>query len=688
MGRADNAVEMPTASPTEPHRETGHGGATRLIHIPALDGLRGLAVAGVVAFHAGYLQGGFLGVDLFFTLSGFLITSLILSEIGATGCFGLRHFWVRRVRRLLPAVLAVVFVVLLYGRWIANPFQRQALPGDIYGTLFYVANWRQLAEGTDYWTQFVGPSPLQHTWSLAIEEQFYVVFPLLVAVVLALVKRAHATRGVQRSPADVRRAVSNRIVVVAMLLGAFSVYQMLRTPPADTSTISALYFGTDTRMASILVGVVTACLLDRGTSAKGEAAPFWLGTAASLAAGVAMAFIAIAWTRSSGTEPFIYRGGLLACATATAIVIVIVRRFPDGAIGTALAVPPLRWLGLVSYGVYLWHWPVFVVLNEERIGFNGLALLVTRLGATFAFVLPCYYLLEQPIRKGQWPTGRAAFVLGPLAVVGMVVLTVTMIDTTPPDVRPFLKPITVPGALGDSIGPERRPRVLLLGDSVPNSIALSLVPNAAEVQVDVRSLALPACGVAAIETRIILADGTDRVDGTGCAAVIQSWADEADTLRPDAALLVLGGPTHVERELNGVTYRLCDDPAREQFRHELSDAVSRIHPVVPTIAVATAPPRGAGPRVGEAASQVDCVNEDIRRVAAELPWLHVIDLAEFVCPQRVCRGMIEGFTIRPDGLHYWGESGALVGAWLLEKTLEAAADDRTNASAAAEATHP
>src|SRR6476619_6540265 len=150
-------------------------------HQPALDGLRGLAVAGVLLFHGGHLRGGYLGVDAFFVLSGFLITTLLLVEARTNGRVALGAFWARRARRLLPALACVIAFVTVYAAVLAKPAELATIRSDALATITYVANWRAIASSHDYWALFRQPSPLEHTWSLAIEEQFYLLWPLLVA---------------------------------------------------------------------------------------------------------------------------------------------------------------------------------------------------------------------------------------------------------------------------------------------------------------------------------------------------------------------------------------------------------------------------------------------------------------------------------------------------------------------------
>ena len=179
----DREQEIPARAP-EVRAEPKRVSAFRLTHLPPLDGLRGLAVLAVVLFHAGHLDGGYLGVDLFFTLSGFLITTLLLEERQDTGTIAFKWFWIRRARRLLPALFAMLAFVVVYAAVFADATELGRIRADAMGSVLYVANWRSIIAGQGYWDLFGAPSPLQHTWSLAIEEQFYLVWPLLLGGLL------------------------------------------------------------------------------------------------------------------------------------------------------------------------------------------------------------------------------------------------------------------------------------------------------------------------------------------------------------------------------------------------------------------------------------------------------------------------------------------------------------------------
>ena len=355
--------------------------APSLGHVPALDGLRGLAVLGVVAFHVGWIDGGYLGVDAFFVLSGFLITSLLLAEHDRRGRIALARFWGRRARRLLPAMLAMVAVVLVW-TMAADRAQLDAVRGDAVATLLYVANWHEIATTSSYWAIFDAPSPLQHTWSLAIEEQFYLAWPLVVGGVALVAVR-------------LRRRLAPVLGVVAV--GAAAASYALMAALYDEGDASRAYFGTGSRLGAIVLGAALAALLGRRLLQPGPA----LGDRRlDVAAMVALAVLAWAWVSVEGTTPWLYRGGF--ALLGLAVVVVIAAACRPGIVATGLAWRPLRALGLISYGLYLWHWVVIAILTEARTGLHGLSLDLVQLVISLAAALASFWFLEQPIRTRRW----------------------------------------------------------------------------------------------------------------------------------------------------------------------------------------------------------------------------------------------------------------------------------------------
>lgn len=447
-------------------------------NLPALDGLRAFAVAGVFAYHLGlgWARGGYLGVDLFFVLSGFLITSLLLEEWARTAAIKLGAFWVRRARRLLPALFlvlcAVSLFVVLNGRFggpgAAAQIDLSGLRGDALATLFYVANWHAIFAHQSYFAQFAAPSPLQHTWSLAIEEQFYLVWPPVLLGVLWWCGRRWNWR-------IIGGTITAAGAVVSAVLMA-----LLYRPGGDPTRV---YFGTDTRLFDILIGATVAMAVAARPQPAARARVA-LHAAAPLAAGVLGVYWVVAGTTSGLPTGFMFEGGFLLCAILAAVVIADARLAQRGLLGRLLALAPLRWIGRISYGIYLWHWPVIVYMTQQRIGIAGLSLDLVRIAATLALSAASYYLVELPLRRRSFPRGLLGRIIAPAPVVltAVVVFVATVPAVAAPgrvaaSAAPTTGP-TVPGAgglenqvavrlaAGDAVSATNPLRVLLLGDSV------------------------------------------------------------------------------------------------------------------------------------------------------------------------------------------------------------------------------
>jgi peptidoglycan/LPS O-acetylase OafA/YrhL len=350
-------------------------------YVPQLDGVRAVAISAVVAFHLGYLQGGWVGVDIFFVLSGYLITGLLLEVDRPPG--KLATFWGRRAKRLLPAVLLLLVALALYawagGQGIA-PAQLRS-PG--LATLFYVANWQQIAAGHGYFAQFLSVSPLQQTWSLAIEEQYYLLWPLLIVAITATArirKHGDASRVLLKMTLALAVASAVWMGVAAHVLGP-----------------NRAYLGTDTRAWELLMGGAAAMIWPLGGASSVTRRRLW-STLSVL--GIIGAVLGAAL--AGGPPWWIWNGGLVAIATCALLIIVGAVRAPDGLVGRALALPPLRWLGVISYSLYLWHWPVIVLMTHDTTGWSGAPLLVARSAAMVAFSCASFYLVERPLRRADW----------------------------------------------------------------------------------------------------------------------------------------------------------------------------------------------------------------------------------------------------------------------------------------------
>jgi peptidoglycan/LPS O-acetylase OafA/YrhL len=372
-------------------------------HLPQLDGIRAVAIAAVVAFHLGYLRGGWLGVDVFFVLSGYLITSILVADGRPVG--HVLAFWGRRARRLLPAVVLLLLVLSLYA-WIGGPGLVPAqLRDPALATLFYVANWQQIIAGHGYFAQFTAPGPLQHTWSLAIEEQYYLCWPLVLGVMLA-VRSARS-----RWP---RYAVVGATLVLALAsLVWMGVAAHLLGP-------NRAYLGTDTRAWELLLGGAAAMVWPPGDHAPRPRA--W-----SVATMVGLVGVAVGASTANGPPWWIWDGGLGAIALCSTLLIVGSVRAPDGPVARVLSLGPVQWLGLISYSLYLWHWPAIVLMTADTTGLTGWPLLVARLAAMLAASCASFYLVERPLRRADWGAWARRLRVPAVSMAGAGVLATAVV---------------------------------------------------------------------------------------------------------------------------------------------------------------------------------------------------------------------------------------------------------------------
>lgn len=385
--------------------------------LSALDGLRGLAVIGVLLFHDDRLSGGFLGVDLFFVLSGFLITGLLVREVSTSGTLRLGRFWERRYRRLLPAYIVLLIAILpMMSIW-GSPAQLDSARSAVLPALAHVANWHEIFDGADYWALFSDPSPLTHLWSLGIEQQFYLVWPVVVVLLATRVRRWRA-------------ALASLTVT---LIAASAVLLWILYDPASPNR---WYEGTDTRVSSILLGAMIAIIdvpaLIGRVAAGGTRRP--ARVALELAQWGLVAALGYAWWSVDGLSgDGLAHGGLVACSTLAALLIAGLASPVATSLQRLLSIAPLRGAGAVSYGWYLWHWPVYVVLTSQRTGWHGWALSGARWSVSLAVALVSYFLIEMPIRSRQFVVSPrsliVACVTGSVLVTGMVVFVPRPITT-------------------------------------------------------------------------------------------------------------------------------------------------------------------------------------------------------------------------------------------------------------------
>ncbi|GAB0337276.1 acyltransferase family protein [Staphylococcus pseudintermedius] len=347
-------------------------------YMPGLDGVRAVAVIAIIIYHLNpqWLSGGFLGVDTFFVISGYLITSLLLTEYHNTGKIELMSFWLRRVKRLIPAVLFLVMGVIVLSL-IFMPTEIQKVRADSIAAIFYVSNWWYIMQNVDYFEQFA-VQPLKHLWSLAIEEQFYLVFPIVLLSLLSFI----------------RRLKSIRIIFLILLVISMIAMMVLYVP---NENVARVYFGTDTRIQTLLMGVLLALVWP----------PFQLKakvnrqmrTMIDTAGVVGLAILFICFKFVSETNSILYYGGFFLISMVTLLVIAS-SVHPSGYFAKFLGNKVFTFIGSRSYSLYLWHYPIIVLIHHQFV--QGqipplvyvVEILLMVLMAEFS-----YKFIEQPFRK-------------------------------------------------------------------------------------------------------------------------------------------------------------------------------------------------------------------------------------------------------------------------------------------------
>ena len=634
--------------------------------VPALDGIRALAVVLVLLFHArvGWMSGGYVGVSVFFTLSGFLITSLLLTERAQTGRVDIAGFYARRARRLLPASLTCLALTVALDRlgWLGIT---RSVRRDVLAALAQVANWNFLAGDTSYAAMVaraVGRTgAVDHFWSLAIEEQFYWVWPVVAWVVL-------------RRRCDLRRWTT---VVGAMAVASIGSAFVIGAVWGS----EAAYWATPARAAEILTGAFAASVL-----ARPHARERILGSRLSGLAGIGglAVILAIATTWEASGSPA--DDGWLSVVSCASVALVV-GASASGPLSRVLAVRPVVWLGQVSYGVYLYHWPLFAVLDADRVGVDGPLLLAVRLGATLVVAAASYRWIEQPIRRGvragSWRPAevatRALAVLATVAVVTAVVVppdeTIDASDRVPstfaPPTSASTEPVesepasdstdvasgsstSTPSGTSELLGAPRG-RVLLLGDSTALTLADAFLAWAGENPgVEFASLASVGCGL----VRDSVALGTQPADAAEildrCGRILDERLPEIlAATPPDVVIVLVTLPDAVERSWTDAEGVLS--PSDPRFSARMEADYARVADELAAAGVGrvvwVVPARPTDKFLRNVVNPIEDADWAtllgvIRSTAARHP-----DLIELLDLEAWCASNDPDGALRPDGLH-------------------------------------
>mgnify|MGYP000403562021 FL=1 len=557
---------------------------------PSLDGIRAFSVIAVMLYHANiaWLPGGFLGVEVFFVVSGFLITSLLIEERESTRRIDLKQFWIRRARRLLPALVvmlaATAVCVAFYATDSAPDFRRDVLP-----SLGYFSNWWQIfAVDTPYFAASSLPV-LRHLWSLAVEEQWYLIWPLLFVFVFGA--------------KWMRPKISGALLLLCS--GAIMFATAFRFVEDNETRTNFLYLSTLTRSSGLLLGAAVAMLWRPWR--KTSPSSWWRSSLADTFAVASIAVIGVLMATVHVADAWLYQGGLAATTIASAVIIAVVMR-PNGLFVKKFFSQELFVeIGRRSYGLYLWHWPIFVVAHARDSG-NRLAV---ALAATIIINEFVYQYVEIPTRQGalgNWWRNRqqlsamhrrlpvliTAVVVASLGITGVKVVGIEArdlsIDTSTANVI-FSVPTTVasasslPAASTTTTTIAKLPRKLVIvGDSQAHSLVVNK-PLGIEKTFVITNGSIDGCGIYDRGVGVGGTNGNFRRNFANCVGFEKKWAKSATTARADVALVVIGAWEVLDLKINGFTFAVNTSPADTMFRTQMKRGIDALRSTGATVAL-------------------------------------------------------------------------------------------------------
>lgn len=609
-----------------------------------------------MAFHLGHLPGGILGVDAFFVVSGWLITWRLLGEIDTSNTIDIRRFWASRARRLMPASLLVIAFIA-----VAWPLVGIAVPSlrhDIFWSLAWSSNWGTITGGGDYWARFSNPSPLSHFWSLAIEEQYYLVWP---AVIWLFIRRRRHHRRV--------------VGVLAVAGAAASIVFMIALfdPLSPTST----YMNTGARAHSLLIGAAAAAFTRQlpDGSLRGGRAARWLAPAAAIAATAIV-------VQAQDNSVWLFRWGFPLFAVAMTVVVVAAA---DGLGERLLASSPLRWIGDRSYGLYLWHWPVFLLMTSHRMHFDGILLDSARvLVSVLAAHLSLRYV-EEPIRSRRRIHGPAAPVALAMTMVAIAALALVVVPdaTAGPSATVITLPPVAPTSTNDAVsttaatgattgtadtvpsagtndtvpGPEAPVgpvRVLVAGDSTAVQLGDALVLYAAAHpdQIVAGSAAFPGCGLSASNDGRLhqFTNEQGQPDVVSLAGCLTEWAAIVQRVSSaeqiDIVLVDIGAWDAVDMLLtDGSVVSVADPVGRALIVEAYQAFVGAVESAGADVVWVTPPD------VDLQWDRVDSPIDDTARWAALRAVIQSLPVEQIDLPGWLAAEGLSGPDGRPDGVH-------------------------------------
>ncbi|MBI2704153.1 MAG: acyltransferase [Actinobacteria bacterium] len=658
----------------------------KLPYVAGFDGLRGIGIVLMLLYHAEVVwlgNGALFTIEMFFVLSGFLITYLFIIERHNHGRIDLKQFWSRRGRRLLPAIFGIVALAAVWAMFQPKvgptPIEVNRMNGDGVAALLYGSNWWQLFSGQSYFEKFTSPSPFKHTWSLSVEEQFYLLIAIVAffgfrrwghtgrkwlvfafggALVAAIWMAFLARMG------DISAAGLNPFGIDPTSLPSWM--QTFFNVRGDGDP-SRPYLGTDTRIGASLMGVGAAFLVDRADLGKLKKSTAEIMLVVGVG-GLLLLFFGI----PSRTTPWIFYGVFLICDILTLLAIVGLMAPHRTLTARLLSWRPLVFLGLLSYSLYVWHFPIFVILDESRVPFRGWLLDVVRIGVAFVVAYLSFRYFEQPIRRQGLKTRRVR--IGAAVAVAAVVITFLVAS------RPYPDSSLMAAEANGSF-----PLVLLAGDSMAFSLAIGVRTKEADYPkgVEARSAGLLGCGIG--DADLVKAGYPVRLN-PACRDMVREFT-LAMGYRPAITAMLAWGWDLYDRRVPGpdgelVDLRVGTPEWATWYTAQVQRGVDALSAGGTRVALLTMPcidmaadlPRRPDPVVAEP-HRVQAVNSVLTAMARRDPGRVVlVDLGGFLCPDgRTYRARIDGVAVSDDGLHFTPEGAVIVWNWLEPQLAQARA---------------
>ncbi len=625
---------------------------TSLPYRPAIDGLRAFAVLSVIAYHVlpASMPGGWFGVDVFFVISGFLITSLLLAEYRRTrGHIDLVAFWKARARRLLPALFTVIATVLVASTFLTLPGRAGNVAGDVLATLGYVANWRFVLGDEAYFGQIASPSPLRHAWSLAVEEQFYIAYPPILLGLLSLIRR--------------------RWVLALSLLGISAASALLmahlHTPGLDPSRV---YYGTDTRIHQILVGAAVAALISGGPGAIDRSRAFAIDLWCRRLALPALLVVMSAFWWAGSAQSLLFEGGVVPLSFIICIVLVAATSPTTSRAQRLLSWEPLRRIGMVSYGLYLWHWPIVVFLNDQVLPVAPPFRILIQVTLTAVLSWLSYRFIERPVRKEgvralvpQLPAVSTAvcWATTPLLIIGALSMPAAARTVAP----------KMAGA-GEVIidQPAYRPggkmtSVAFIGNSVPKSlITYFRQSNHPDLQlVDMTNIGCDPLDAPKFS------DGKVQSEQDGCPQWRRGWGDEVAADDPDVVLYFVAHTMVTDRWVDGRVVEFGSPEWVDLIEQGLDRALAAsVHREFALINLTCHEMPTFSSEEIKRVNDTEYVTElnEVVENWAEAKRVPVLDQYSLLCEGDELHTTVNGVPLYADGIHFTKDSGPIFWRWL------------------------